>query len=315
MISIIIPIYNLECYIERCLHSLQIQKNTDFEIIMINDGSTDGSESICKRFEQMDSRFKYFYKQNGGVSSARNFGLEVSKGDWILFVDGDDYVNEDYLTISKYDSDVIEKSFNIIDAGSINLKKDIDNEYDIIGQQALQKYYASYIQCYSAALWNKLIRREIIADTRFDENIKIGEDFIFFLKLFCRIKKYTLSSKGIYYYVRRYSSASRTIDSNIEERIKILFENCYTVRRITKENGIYPLGVSIIYNCYFENILRYKKSLSLRNWYKISILWIQYFLCPKDIMKQWENREVKYMPLRYIRNMVRKIYEQLHDIF
>lgn len=300
MISVIIPIYNIGQYLERCLHSLITQNNPDFEVIMVNDGSTDNSENICRAFVDIDKRFKYYYKENGGVSSARNLGLRVSKGDWILFVDGDDYVDEDYLTILNNNSDAIEKSFHIIDENDSDLVKNNEIEQEISGQSELQKYYAAYIQCNSATLCNKLIRREIIGDTKFDENIKIGEDFIFFLNIICRINKYTLSSKGVYYYIRRSSSASKTIDSNITERIDILFRNCNTVRHVTKQNGIYPLGVSIIYNCYLENLLRYKKYLSISDWYKISLIWLRYIVSPKEIMTKMENRKIKYMPLRYI---------------
>ena len=89
-VSIIIPIYNGERYLYQCLESIQMQGYTDFEVLMIDDGSTDGSAGICMEFAERDSRFRYKHKENGGVSSARNVGIEESTGEWLLFVDADD---------------------------------------------------------------------------------------------------------------------------------------------------------------------------------------------------------------------------------
>lgn len=307
MISVVIPIYNIEPYLERCLESLRTQRNQDFEVIMVDDGSSDKSGDICKRFVATDKRFKYYYKKNGGVSSARNLGLRVSKGEWILFVDGDDYISDDYLTIPVVDSDIIEKTFHIIDDDDTDLVNKIEIEREIVGQHEIQKYYAAYIQCNSATLCNKLISRRIIQGNEFDENTKIGEDFLFFLNIFHRINKYTLSPKGVYYYIRRASSASKTADANIHERIGILFKNCNAVKCLTKQNGIYPLGVSIIYNCYLHNLLRYKRHLSIHDWYRITLIWLRYIFSPKEIMSPSEHRTIKNMPIRYIWHKIRKI--------
>ena len=92
LISIIIPVYNVEKHIEQCLNSIKKQSYQNFEVIIVNDGSLDNTESICKRITQSDVRFRYFSKENGGVSSARNFGLDNANGHYITFIDGDDWV-------------------------------------------------------------------------------------------------------------------------------------------------------------------------------------------------------------------------------
>lgn len=98
MISVIIPIYNVQNYLERCLDSIKQQTYKDFEVIMVDDGSSDESGVIAKSYSISDSRFKYYFKQNGGLSSARNYGIEQSSGDYIVFVDSDDFVDIDYIS-------------------------------------------------------------------------------------------------------------------------------------------------------------------------------------------------------------------------
>lgn len=96
LISVIIPVYNTESYVRVCLESLVEQTYTNFEVIMIDDGSTDNSGEICQEYTERDSRFHYYRKENGGVSSARNLGIEYSRGNYLTFVDSDDWVEEDY---------------------------------------------------------------------------------------------------------------------------------------------------------------------------------------------------------------------------
>ena len=99
LISIIVPIYNVENYLRQCLDSIQNQTYQNFECLLINDGSPDNSADICREYLEKDSRFKYFEKENGGVSSARNLGIECSGGTYITFIDADDWVDSDYLEV------------------------------------------------------------------------------------------------------------------------------------------------------------------------------------------------------------------------
>lgn len=99
LISIVIPIYNAEKYLEECLNSIKNQTYKNFEVIMVNDGSKDDSETICMNFLRSDSRFRYLKKENAGVSSARNVGLDNVEGDYITFIDADDWVDENYLEL------------------------------------------------------------------------------------------------------------------------------------------------------------------------------------------------------------------------
>lgn len=100
-LSIIIPIYNAEQFIRRCIDSILEQTYTDFELLLIDDGSTDDSSRICDVYSENDSRIKVFHKKNGGVSSARNVGLDNANGEWIVFIDSDDAINNQYLSVTK----------------------------------------------------------------------------------------------------------------------------------------------------------------------------------------------------------------------
>ena len=99
MISIIVPIYKAEQYIYRCVDSILAQSYTDFELLLINDGSPDGCGAICDAYAAKDSRVRVFHKENGGVSSARNLGLDNAQGEWVTFIDSDDYINDSFLFI------------------------------------------------------------------------------------------------------------------------------------------------------------------------------------------------------------------------
>ena len=98
MISVIVPVYNAEKYLHRCINSILAQTFVDIELLLIDDGSTDSSSVICDKYAKKDQRVRVFHKENGGVSSARNLGLDNAQGEWIAFVDGDDWVKETYLS-------------------------------------------------------------------------------------------------------------------------------------------------------------------------------------------------------------------------
>lgn len=99
LISIIVPVYNVELYLDKCIQSILAQSYPNFELLLIDDGSSDGSKEICDKYAKLDSRIRVFHRINGGVSSARNAGLEKAKGDWIAFIDADDWVFPNFCRI------------------------------------------------------------------------------------------------------------------------------------------------------------------------------------------------------------------------
>lgn len=180
-LSIIIPIYNREKTLARCLASIQSMNMNDYEVIMVDDGSTDGSEVICKKYERLDSRFHYYYKKNGGVSSARNFGISKSSGTWITFVDSDDFVQTDHFgclsdgLTSQYDFLMTGVSTQPANGGGKN-KETIGNK-QIVNDYFKGKFTANLVYLVT----NKCFLRKVVDEKgiNFPMEISLGEDQIF----------------------------------------------------------------------------------------------------------------------------------------
>ena len=189
-ISIIVPVYNVEKYIRKCLDSILNQTFKDFELILVDDGSLDNSGKICDDYALKDNRIKVIHKKNGGLSSARNAGLDVAQGDYIGFVDSDDWIEPDMYEIlyencirTNADIGIVE-----INYGGI-LEKEDKNKRKIYSNKDLLKdlvYNAGKDITWTA--WNKLWRRDLIEDTRFKEG-RIYEDGLFLYTLSNKIEK------------------------------------------------------------------------------------------------------------------------------
>lgn len=278
-ISVIVPVYNVEQYLPRCIDSILAQTFTDYELLLIDDGSPDNSGRICDEYAKKDKRIRVFHKENGGVSSARNLGLDNVKGEWIAFIDGDDCISKDFLSLGMTDGiDVIQKPYLIKD---INGKENFHKVNDVRINKK-EKLYKFYVQKRDNALWNKIISSNLIKDKRFDENVSIGEDFLFFLSLLSSISSYKFNNKGMYIYYKRENSAMQSID--IPHRITVLFQNIKNVRDITEQQNIADVGNSIIYSTYINYLWSLRKFLNSNQ--------KQAF---KRILKQLAFKELKYI--------------------
>lgn len=179
--SIIIPIYNAEATLRRCLDSLVGQQFSDYELLLINDGSTDDSDAICREYANTYSCVRYFAKENGGVSSARNLGLEQAKGEYILFVDSDDYVADNYF--AAISAAVKDTSPDLLLFGYCNLgDKSAEwstGEFYESTETGVAKQVSSALRRYLfSSLWNKVFKRKIINEYKleFKSDLDIGED-------------------------------------------------------------------------------------------------------------------------------------------
>lgn len=258
-ISVIVPVYNVEEYLSRCIDSILSQTFTDFELLLIDDGSTDNSGNICDTYALKDNRIRVFHKKNGGVSSARNLGLDNAKGKWIVFIDSDDYISKDFLSFNSTEEvDVIQKpyiikkkygkeEFHPLKELHINNKKDL---------------FKFYVNNRDNALWNKIISSNLIKGRRFKEDVKIGEDFLFFLSLLNDIKSYKFCNIGLYIYQIRENSAMQTIE--VVSRINILFQNIKNIKDITSQQDISNIGNCIIYHTYIRYLWKLRKFLNKR---------------------------------------------------
>ena len=236
LISIIVPIYNVENYLRQCLDSIMNQTYQNFECLLINDGSPDNSADICREYVSKDSRFRYFEKENGGVSSARNLGIEHSKGEYITFIDSDDWVESDYLevlyralldeqadiAISTY------KQFNMDDNCYYlhSYQRGYDRKVFTNGEliDALYSLYVydntyNFVSC-------KLVSREILKYIHFNLSTSYGEDMEFWNKVFLISKKIVYVNKDTYIYRTTHDNSKHyeeeSVRNNIEQRLIFL---------------------------------------------------------------------------------------------
>lgn len=200
-VSFIIPVYNAEKCLNKCFDSILSLLFKDWEAIIVDDGSKDSSPALCDAYAEKDSRIKVFHKTNGGVSSARNLGLSKSTGEYVTFVDSDDYVNDDYLTIFSdggVNEDVIFTSYEIINApekNKIPFGVVLKDRKEVVG--FVSKYlYSKHIM----PPWGKFFKREIVENLRFDESLRRGEDTTFSLQSLNKCNTLRTVGESIYYY-------------------------------------------------------------------------------------------------------------------
>jgi len=217
-VSVIVPVYNVEKYLEKCLESLVTQTLSDIEIITVDDGSTDDSKKIIKKFtEKYPEKLKYYYKENGGLSSARNFGIPYAHGEYIAFLDSDDYIEptmyeEMYNTAKKENSDMVECDF----IWEYSNKKKYDCGIIYNGnKEALEKA--------RVVAWNKLIKREIIEKEKIEFPYGLRyEDVEFFYKILPRLNKISFVKKYFIHYVQRDNSIVNTQNNKTRDIFKVL---------------------------------------------------------------------------------------------
>lgn len=197
LILVIVPVYNAESTLRQCVDSILAQDFQDFELLLIDDGSKDHSPAICDEYAQKDQRVKVFHKKNGGVSSARNVGLDHAKGEWVTFIDSDDIITKGYLDdVAEYDSDIVFKCY-----------QKVKNEV-VEGEVAYHELcpFNTLSSFVSAHLTKTVIRgpvvkfykRKNIGALRFLSDMRIGEDAWFVFNYLAKCKTFAVSDQGLY---------------------------------------------------------------------------------------------------------------------
>ncbi|WP_027108693.1 glycosyltransferase family 2 protein [Lacticigenium naphthae] len=214
LISVIVPVYNVESLLPRCLNSIVLQTYANLEILLIDDGSTDESLEICRSYEREDSRIKVLTKPNGGQGSARNMGLSICKGDLITFVDSDDWlVKEIYEHVvqlfNKLKIDIV--SFNTIQTnGDEKLPEVTDQVVEVNGVEILEDYlYRGQTEVAPFTVWRKVYSKSILENLRFDEKT-INEDILFNYSALEKADKLVHTNKVGYYYFQENKSTTRS---------------------------------------------------------------------------------------------------------
>lgn len=208
LISVIVPVYNVEKYLKRCVDSILNQTYKNLEIILVDDGSPDKCGEICDEYAEKDGRVKVIHKENGGLSDARNVGIDIAKGKFISFIDSDDYVEKEYVkvlysAIIKDKTDMAIGAHKVIYEGGSVLEKATQEESVLQPEEVLNRIL--YDNGIDLSAWAKLYRRELFKDICFPKN-RLFEDAATTYKLVDRSKKISIISKSIYNYVIRKNS-------------------------------------------------------------------------------------------------------------
>jgi glycosyltransferase involved in cell wall biosynthesis len=213
LVSIIVPIYKVEKYLATCLNSIASQTFTNIQVILVNDGSPDNSQSICKKYCENDTRFELINKENGGLASARNAGLEKVKGDYIVCVDSDDWIEPNMVELLlknmvDYKADMSVCSFYVNEGSSVK-KEFFSKKISVLSQQDAIKNTITPGKFYGFA-WNKMYKTELVADQRYDESILKGEDSPFSCEYILKCKKIVVQDIPLYHYRNDSVSISRS---------------------------------------------------------------------------------------------------------
>ena len=208
--SIIIPMYNSGKRIARCIKSIQTQTYLNYEVIIVNDGSTDDSLDVCNEMIKNDKRFYVYSQENQGVSAARNMALNYANGEYVMFIDSDDTIEEDSLEILNRvseDYDIVAFGYNSIYEDSDRLVSQKEKKTILNREEAIKKMM--YNEIFFGALWNKIFKREKILNVKFDTSLQIGEDLMFQYDILKQIDKVKVISQCLYnYYIYKENTTS-----------------------------------------------------------------------------------------------------------
>ena len=212
LVSVVVPVFNVEPYIDECVSSIMRQTYENLEVILVDDGSTDSCPDICDAWAERDSRVRVIHRENGGLAAARNTGLDAMTGEYVAFVDSDDWVAPDYVE-SLY-SGAVESGADLSICGSIyafddgSLSSPGRRDLDVVLGPAEAFRLLSVPGAYGVGVCDKLYSAELVADLRFPEAIRTGEDYAFTLAVMLRASRVKYSSTPLYYYRMRSGSLS-----------------------------------------------------------------------------------------------------------
>lgn len=249
-VSMIVPIYNSASTLSRCVKSILSQSYKNLEVILVNDGSTDGSLEICEKFRQKDARVIVINKKNAGVSAARNTGLSIATGEFIQFVDADDYINFDMTqclveNLEKNNADFVICGYNRVSGGGF-IKKSPDNFCSDNLFEFKNCFESLYKGAFFNAPWNKLYRKDKIK-TLFAENLTIGEDLLFNLSYASNCDKILVINDALYNYdvssqkglASRYDESLFCTEIMLHKEVQKFFKNSFNSENFSNINEVF----------------------------------------------------------------------------
>lgn len=319
--SVIVPVYNSEKVIGRCIESILWQSLDDFELILVDDGSTDASGKICDYYKEKDQRIKVIHIKNSGVSSARNIGINYASGKYIVFVDSDDYVENTYLlNLNKKDYDLVISSYILeYENSTRQIKKEIDETIFLTSDKnAVKNNFEKGIFNYACM---KRFKKSIIKEKkiRFDESINLGEDTVFVVDYLREISEVCLVNSFDYHYIKyttskRLSNSSLSIEliTKLESANTVLYEKLsLVIGNASKEAIVQRIGklykeyIIEILNKNVKNEREIVRYLYKQYWFRESI----------NDKKIFENDDIKFrMVLRTNSAFIFLLYKQIQEL-
>lgn len=302
-ISVIIPVYNVERYLEKCVNSILRQTFTDYEVILVDDGSTDNSNKLCDILAQKSKKIKVYHKSNGGLSDARNFGVNKSSGKYITFIDSDDYIRCDYLELlynaivnEVADISVVlpEVVYENTDFNIIN-NKSSDNIYDVFSGKELLKF-ALMGKKGSLSAWAKLYKREYVLGYPFPIG-ELYEDMEVLYNIYLSAHKIVVVNQKAYFYLRRQNSI---VNSKITDKHLYGLKSCINMLNTNNEKNKqldkYIKCRIVMQACgHIPNIVTYKDKEMFDKIYNISIKYIKGIIFQKEVPFKLKLRSITYL--------------------
>ena len=283
LVSIIIPVYNAETYLQRCVSSLLGQTYKQIEIILVNDGSSDNSGKLCEEYSKIDDRIKVIHKENGGAATARNKGLDEARGKYICFVDSDDYVSCEYIEtlynlLVENNADIAQCDYLLTFKGDSQIPKKEKVVSNYTGMEMLKRFQIENdFRIKLVVVWNKIYKREIFDDIRFPEGI-IYEDEAIIPKILFKAKRITYTTEKLYAYFMSENSVMRSEFSlkrldyltAIQERISF-YEKVELSEFYYCDLQKYIASASNLYTKVFDKSVKKLLRKKIRKYYRIFI--------------------------------------------
>lgn len=225
-ISVIVPVYNVEAYLERCVESILQQTYAHFELILINDGSTDSSGQICDHLASQYENIKVYHIENAGVSNARNMGIQLATGSWVTFIDSDDFVTQDYLATLASAAEGLNVVFVIAPLHHIKngIVTDLPSHSGKTELWSTEETMKELLMTTRTSFFPvaKLFKRDLLADEKFNTNYHLAEDALFLTELLLKTRcSCVFIDKPVYYYDHREGSATTSVNRYVFDTIEV----------------------------------------------------------------------------------------------
>lgn len=225
-ISVIVPVYNVEAYLERCVESILQQTYAHFELILINDGSTDSSGQICDHLASQYENIKVYHIENAGVSNARNMGIQLATGSWVTFIDSDDFVTQNYLATLASAAEGLNVGFVIAPLHHIKngIVTDLPSHSEKTELWSTEETMKELLMTTRTSFFPvaKLFKRDLLADEKFNTNYHLAEDALFLTELLLKTRcSCVFIDKPVYYYDHREGSATTSVNRYVFDTIEV----------------------------------------------------------------------------------------------